>query len=756
MSAPRPRARVAIAAAVLAAAIAPACRTAPRPESLSVVLVTLDTTRADRIGAFGGTAVPTPNLDGVAHEGTIAAEAVSQVPLTLPSHATIMTGRYPASHGVRHNGIYRLRPEEETLAEHLKAAGFETAAFVGAYVLNRGFGIEQGFDHYDDVPVDRFAEGRDQIFEAQRSADQVNAAVDRYLDARKGNGRLFLWVHYYDAHEPYAPPESPKRTLVGRGYDREISYVDACFGDLLRELRAKGILDNALLVVAGDHGESLGEHGEKTHGIFLYRATLHVPLILRAPGLIPAGRTIRGPVELADIAPTIVDYLGLPPLARAQGVSLRPRIDGRDDGRAAVAHAETLMPRLEFGWSDLTMIEDGSFKYIRAPRSELYDLRHDPNERENLASVDRERAADMAAQLAAWSAATTDAAATAASARTLDPDEERRLRSLGYLSGGDSPTATPGGGETLVDPKDGIKEIHALDAARDKLDQGDAAGALATATSIIARNPRNHQARVTQVMALIRLNELPRAEDAALAALAATGSGEAGALIANRARGLLASVYRLEGKRRDAEAVYRKILAVDPGDEANAVDLARLLVDTHRSDEARTLLDGVLERDPRNGLALAAEFQLATAAKDEDRRLAIARKLAAARAGDPPTLLEAGELLMRAHDPAGAAACYAVVVEQAPKPDPDMLGKLGLARLQAGDLDGADKAFRSSASLRPRDPRAIYFLGVVAERRGDEAAARASYERALAINPGFRRAARALARLRAGGGGTPP
>ena len=304
---------------LVAAMLASGCsRTAPG-SGRSLILVTLDTTRADRIGAFGGRAVPTPRLDAAAREGAAFEEAISQVPLTLPSHSTIFTGRYPASHGVRHNGIYRLRESETTLAKRLKSAGYATAAFVGAFVVNRGFGLEQGFDTYDDVGVDRFQGGRDQVFEAQRTADEVNARVFDWLDRRKGSGPVFLWVHYYDPHEPYEPPEKAGRTLEGSGYDREISYVDACFGDLVDRLRAAGLYDRSVVVVAGDHGEGLGEHGERTHGLFLYDAALRVPLLIRAPGIVPAGARIGGPVELADVAPTVLDLLGLRRSRRRKG-----------------------------------------------------------------------------------------------------------------------------------------------------------------------------------------------------------------------------------------------------------------------------------------------------------------------------------------------------------------------------------------------------------------------------------------------------
>lgn len=739
---PRPLA-IALGAALLAAG----CRRTPPAESFSLVLVTLDTTRADRIGAFGGRAVPTPRIDRLAAEGTIALEAISQVPLTLPSHATILTGRYPASHGVRHNGIYHLRPEEETLAEHLRAAGFHTAAFVGSYVLNRGFGVEQGFETYDDVPVNRFAGGRDQVFEAQRSADEVNAKVREWLEHRPP-GRFFLWVHYYDPHDPYAPPESPKRKLAGQGYEREISYVDACLGDLVDALAAKGLLDGALLAVAGDHGESLGEHGEKTHGLFLYEGDVHVPLLLRAPGLVPEGRAIRGPVELADLAPTVLDYLKLAPLAKAEGRSLKARIEGSDDGKLAVAHAETLMPRLEFGWSDLAMVRDARFKYVRAPRPELYDLRDDPAEARDLSASDAERAGEMGSRLAAWESAARGAGTgdDAASRRPLDPDEEARLRSLGYLSG--TAFKEGDGAAGSVDPKDGIAELRALDEARDRLAEGDPDGALARVAPILKANPSNHEARATRILALVDKHELAAAEDEALQALALAGrGGPASERLATKARGLLASVYRLAGKDAAAEREYRRLLADDAENEPVAVDLARLLVETKRLDEAAALLDPLLARDPRNGMALAARFELATARGDDEARLAAARAMADEKTGDAATLLAAGRLLGERKEYARAAACLEVAVDLMPRPDPVVLGQLGVARLAAGDLARAEEAFRAGEALAPGDPRPVYYLGLVASRRGDAAAARREFERALALEPRFGPARDALARL---------
>ncbi len=732
--------RGAAAGALLALALGVAgsgCDRVPPAGERPLILITLDTTRADRIGAYGGSAVPTPVLDGVARDGVLFEQAVSQVPLTLPAHAAILTGRYPAALGVRHNGIYELPAAAATLAERLGEDGYETAAFVAAYVLNRGFGTEQGFEVYDDVPVNRYEGGESQLFRAERSADEVNARVFSWLERRRGD-RFFLWVHYYDPHDPYEPPEREGRTLAGEGYDREISYLDACLGDLLERLRSEGLLDRSVLALVGDHGESLGEHGERTHGLFLYEGALRVPMMLRAPGLLPAGRRVPGPVELVDLAPTVLELLDRPPLARTDGTSLLPRISGDDDGTRALAHAETLMPRLEFGWSELYMVRDGRFKYIQAPTPELYDLRDDPAEAVNLASGDPELAGELAGLLGAWlsrSAAGEDGSDQAA--RTISPEEEQRLRSLGYLGGdafrqGDLPEGR------LPDPKEMIAELRALDEARDRLEDGEAAEALAGVDRILGQNPRNHQARTTRVLALIELDRLGEAEDEALGGLAAAETdADASRVLAVKARGLLASVYRLRGKLDQAEREYRTLLELDPGNGPARVDLAALLLDLGRPDEARALNDETLRQDPRDGMALAVRFRIERNAGDDAAALRTAEQLADQRAGDATALTEAGRMLIGAGQPARAVACFETALEQSDDIDPARLGELGAALAEAGDLPRAREVLLTASRMQPGDPRPQYYLGTIALTEDDESRARAHFRLALRAQPSF-------------------
>ncbi len=733
------RPSLALLVLALAALAGPGCHRTTPPEQLSLILVTLDTTRADRLGAYGGHAVPTPNLDRIAREGAVFEEAVSQVPLTLPSHSSIMTGRYPATHGVRHNGIFRLRESEVTLAERLKAAGFETAAFVAAFVVNHGFGLEQGFDTYDDLPVDRASGDHWQVYTAQRTADEVNARVFQWLDAHRDVRRKFLWIHYYDPHHPYAAPEKPGRTLAGSGYDREISYVDACFGDLLQRLRQDGLLDRSLLVVASDHGESLGEHGEAQHGMFLYEPDVHVPLLMRAPGLVPAGARVKHPVELIDIAPTVLRMLKVPALDDAQGRSLVARLDGSDDGHAAVAHAETLMPRLEFGWAELRMQRDGRFKYIEAPRPELYDLAEDRAETRNLVTGDAANAARLAGALKQWTDATANDAAGDAR-QTLGEEDMARLRSLGYLAGGavraDAPKTAAGA--VLPDPKDRIGDARLLDEARELVQAGRFADGLAVIDRILAANPGNHDARRKRLMALIRMGRLADAErEAQDAVLIAQADAHASEALVEDALAGLASAYRLQNKNREAEDTYRKLLRMNPANDLATVDLARLLADTGRTPAAADTLNALLAREPQNGTVLSALFELQLASRDAAGALRTAEALARARRGQPKALLDAGRLLLREGKAEAALVCLEGVQQASEALSPELLGMIGMAQIESGRLDDAERSFRAIVALRPADPRPHLFLGNVALKRGNESAAREHFNDALGLDESF-------------------
>jgi arylsulfatase A-like enzyme len=342
---------------------------------LNVVLVTLDTTRADRIGCYGWTRARTPNLDGLATAGVRFENVYSQVPLTTPAHCSIMTGTYPLFHKVHNNGSYVLPAEVTTLAETLKGRGFETAAFVGSFTVDSRLGLAQGFDVYDD----RLTEGEAfKPLNAERKAEKVYAAFRGWLD-RSEKRPFFCWVHFFDPHLPYEPPAPYSVDFADSPYDGEIAYMDHYVGQVIAALREKNLLPETLLVLAGDHGEAFGEKVESGHGIFLYDGTLRVPMIFSAEGHLPRGLVLKPRVRLIDIAPSILDLLGLPAPAEIQGTSLLPHISGRQKANLG-SYVETYFPRENYGWSELVGLIEGDWKLIKAPKPELYNLKTDPRE----------------------------------------------------------------------------------------------------------------------------------------------------------------------------------------------------------------------------------------------------------------------------------------------------------------------------------------------------------------------------------------
>lgn len=423
-----------------------------RDGKLNVLLVTLDTTRADRIGAYGWSRARTPNIDALAAGGVRFANAYCSAPLTLPSHCSILTGTYPLYHKVRNNGSYYLAPEAVTLAERLRDRGFRTSAFVASFNVDSRFGVDQGFALYDDRADD---EQMLKTFRSERRGDKVADAFIGWLEGNAGS-RFFSWVHFFDPHMPHDPPSPYKEEFAEDLYDGEVAFMDHELGRIIDALRAKGILARTLVVVAGDHGEALGEKEELDHGIFIYDGTMKVPLIFYADKRLPGGLVVDSRVRLIDIMPSVLDMLGIPVNPEVQGTSLLPFIEGRKDGDLP-CYLETYYPPETFGWSELRGIIDGDWKFIRAPRSELYDLKKDPKEEKDLVSREARTAALLNKKLEALIKAGTSR--TEPGRRTLSRDEEDRLRSLGYI-GADASVKVGKG--PLPDPKDKMGEFKIL------------------------------------------------------------------------------------------------------------------------------------------------------------------------------------------------------------------------------------------------------------------------------------------------------
>lgn len=596
------------------APIAPAARS-------NVLLITLDTTRADHIGSYGYAAAATPNLDRLAAAGVRFEQALASAPLTLPSHASLMTGRQPYTHGVRNNGYFTLADDIPTIAASFAAVGYDTAAFVSSFVLDTQFGLARGFAHYDasldappaDVPFS---------LESERRGDRTVAAATGWLRARPAGKPFFLWVHLYDPHDPYSPPSPFRERFAARPYDGEIAFVDMLIGTLLQETGYPG--SPTLVVTAGDHGESLGEHGESTHGLFVYESALRVPLVIAGAGIAPA--VVKAPVRLIDLAPTLADLAALPAIAGVEGRSLRPLMSGRAEGdEPPDVYAETYFPQFFMGWAPLRSLRAGRWKYIDAPEPELYDLSTDAAERTNVIASKPAAAMSLARVLRS-----TAAAGAGRMAPTPLTDEAReRLASLGYVSAITPPHV--GDAAAAPDPKHMVATFERLldgnralaggrpDAAaraaadvvrtqpgnafalllegRAALAQGQNHEAIAAFKAYLTLVPRSADAHHWTALAALRLGDRPRAlaeEEAAIALDPRHAS----------AIGLRAGLLLSMGRADEGIAALREALRQDTASQTLGLDLADLLADAKRFPEAETEYGRVLERRPDDGRAL--------------------------------------------------------------------------------------------------------------------------------------------------------
>jgi arylsulfatase A-like enzyme/Tfp pilus assembly protein PilF len=422
------------ALALLAAALLVSCKSrpaapapAPQLKPLNLVLITIDTLRADRLHCYGNSKIETPALDRLAQTGVLFEDAVAQVPLTPPSHASIFTGTYPTVHHVRNTGGFTLPPSSVTLAAILQQQGWDTAGFIGASVLKKYFGFSQGFAVYDDRMPKPEQSQEQREYPERRAAKVVDHALE-WLNAQSGKP-FFVWLHLYDPHEPYSPPEPFHEKYRNNLYDGEVAYTDQQIGRFLDALEKKSPPERTLVVVLADHGESLGEHGEYSHGVFLYDSTLRIPFLMSGPG-VPAGVRVKQQVRTIDVLPTILDLMGGKPPDACQGQSLVPAFTGKPLP-AVYSYAETLYPKINMGWAELRAIRTARWKYVRAPKPELYDLTRDPGETANVIDAHPQEVHELDARLKAL----TPPAAEKVSSAPGDPRTMAQLKSLGYLSG---------------------------------------------------------------------------------------------------------------------------------------------------------------------------------------------------------------------------------------------------------------------------------------------------------------------------------
>jgi choline-sulfatase len=531
-----------------------------------VVLISIDTLRADRLPLYGYEKGSTPILDRLGRDSIVFENLYSHCPLTLPSHASLMTGRLPFHHGVRDNIGYILRPDERTLARRFKDAGYATGGAVSAFVLRHQTGIGLGFDFFDDR-IEMAGTG-ESLSDTQRDGAITVDRLAGWIDGQ-ANERVFAFLHLYEPHTPYSPPLTHR---MADPYDGEIAYADELVGRFLDRLKARGILDRAIVAVVSDHGEGLNDHGEAEHGIFLYREALRVPWVLKLPDRTGAGSRIADTVGEVDVPATLLDLAGLD-AGGLDGASLVPALRApQHPATERAVYSETMYPRLHFGWSDLLSATEGRYHFIRAPRPELYDVSVDPAERTNL--VDAKRSTTDA--LAAWLDRTT-ASAPVAEPAAAPPEVRERLKALGYV-GGSAPKAADAG---LRDPKDAIAEHERLKRAESLVNGGRDREAIEEFQRLTATNPRMLDAWESLAKAFVR-----------------------------------------EGQTKEAIAAFGKVLEIDPLKPETHLALARIFALEREPARAREHAELAAGRDPAAAYEILAELAMDAGHADDARAFA--------------------------------------------------------------------------------------------------------------------------------------
>ncbi|MDR3389558.1 MAG: sulfatase-like hydrolase/transferase [Rudaea sp.] len=523
------------------------------PEHPNVVIITFDTTRADHLGTYGMSLAHTPTIDRLAAEGVRFDDAIAAAPITAVSHASIMTGLLPPAHGVRDNGSFALGDDAVTLAERFKAAGYDTRAYVSAIVLNRRYKLDQGFDVYDD---DLWGENEPKLFMIRErpAAETIDRVLGWYGQrSKQAQGKpFFLWVHLFDPHEPRRPP-AWATAISPSSYDAAIAYADRELGRLVEALRASGELDHTVFVFTADHGESLGEHNEKTHAIFVYRATTRVPLIVRYPPRFPHGTPYSGPVRNVDIAPTVLDLAHLPGADQTQGTDLTPLARGDAPVADLPQYSESKLAELGFGMAPLFAVRKSGYTFIRAPRPELYDIKADPDETHNLYGdpTYQTRADALDVELEKLLQDSVKHEITTHSS-PMSKATMQALQSLGYLQGAED-RASAGG----IDPKDGIEVYNKLENARHYAQQRKWVRAEHELKEILAQMPRHFSARSVLALVEFKRGHLDEARAQYLALLAQDPTQF-------RLYGMLGQIALMQGNYEEAERNNQEALRIAP------------------------------------------------------------------------------------------------------------------------------------------------------------------------------------------------
>ncbi|MEE8523905.1 MAG: sulfatase-like hydrolase/transferase [Thermoanaerobaculia bacterium] len=684
---------------ILAGALLAAC--GGQDDRLNVLLITLDTTRADHLGCYGHDAIETPAIDRLAAEGTLYERCYTPVPITLPSHLSILTGTYPVYHGVHENAGFYVAEELTTLAEILERRGYATAAFVGAYPLDSQTGLDHGFDLYDDNYPSSLEEGKHpglRGFFDERPAAEVARPAMAWIDQRNGEP-FFLWTHFFDPHQPQIPPPPYRERYADALYDGEIASVDEAVGRILARLEERGLLDRTLIVLTADHGESLGDHGELTHALLLYSSTVRVPLIVRDPRQ-PSPRRVTVPVTTVDILPTILDRLGLEIPAAVQG-RLLPADDGGAPRRQRAIFTETLYGALLHGWSPLERLTLGDWMLVHGPEPRLFQVADDPGELNDLADREPQRLEQMIGWLSRRKRQLSEGGVEAGK-DSISPEKQARLAALGYLgSGGKVEISELEIGAGLPDPHQAIAVFREMNEGKQLTEAGQAALAVAVLEHAKLTDPGNPFLAMYLAMAYQQLGDAEALRREVDALLAAAPDHLGGHL-------LLAELLAGEGDTEGSVAALKRALELDPGNQATHLVLAHRLEDAGADAEAAEIYSRLLELAPDSTLASNG---FATLVYRQGR------------------VDEAVELLERA-------------LEQQPFYAPAHLN-LAVIHHDQGEIEDSERRVRRALELRPTYGPAYELHALNLEVLGDVDGAREAWRRAdrFAPDAGARRRA---------------
>ncbi len=661
-------------------------------EGMNLLIITLDTMRADRIGAYGYEKANTPHLDDLARKGIMFADCYSPVPLTLPAHCSLFTGRYPLGHRVRDNGTFILSDAEITLAEMMKSKGYDTYAVVASFVLMAKFGLNQGFSVYDDS-LDANELLRN--FYSEITADVVYARFEQWFRNREEKS-FFAWVHLYDPHLPYTPPEEYRgdNNSPGDLYDGEVAFTDFYVGKILEDLEAKNVLDNTLIVIVGDHGEAFGEHQEYGHSVFCYEENLKVPLIFSNSRLFPEGFVVKNRVSLIDIMPSLLEMFDMDSHLSVHGRSFTKMLAGKKEKEDRSYYIESMYGKETLGWAPLAGIIDGPYKYISLPEPELYDLEKDNRERNNLFLTKKNiaRALDEKLKKSMLEYSTSRGSVR----RKLTPEDRRRLESLGYISSS-SPSAS-----RAIDPKKGILLLNKFNAANSLIEKGRLDLAEAELKNIAAQNPE--------------IKFLPYYE-------------------------LMAKIYKLRSDHQTVLDTWKEAVRIFPANDRFKITLAFKLHQMGQLKEAEALGLEITKIDDRSSRGYILLGRIEESRGDNRKALMYFEKALHLEPNNVQLKLSLSHLLIKnGQQERVLKICESLLDDQNITDDPanaGVLARIGLIFTEGNQLERAQRILLASVAMDDSNAETWDCLGIVYYRKKDYPKAFEAYERAVRLNPEF-------------------